>query len=114
MQLDVFVLERRFQFNLTPEMLMEGAPMFEKMDRDMDRGRKIGLEYVEHPDRVQRAQVAADRLLVAIDTHNEALIMAMSGYILSRLPEVRTVRIDTDGEPLNTSLQDASGQEIRA
>jgi hypothetical protein len=114
MQLDVFIQDNKFTIDVSPEALEQGRPLFEKMDRDMDAGWRMGPEFVEDPNRVVRAQIAADRLLTALETDKEALSQAMAAYILARVPEARSVTIDTDGEPLNTSLQDASGAEILA
>ncbi len=112
MQLDVFIQEQKFTVELSPDDLEQARPLFEKMDRDMDVGWRMGPEFVENPNRVTRAQIAADRLLTALETGKEALSQAMAAYILFRVPETRSITIDTDGEPLNTSLRDAQGAEI--
>ena len=114
MQLTVFVNDRQFDIDVTSEIVAMGRPMFAKMDKDMDAGWRMGPQFVEDPDRVTRAQIVADRLLTALETDNDSLVKAMCAYIADRLPEVRTIHIDTGGEPLNTSLQDARGEEVRA
>lgn len=112
MQLDVFIQDTKFTVEVSPEALDQGQPMFAKMDKDMDAGWRMGPEFIADPDRLARAQIAADRLLTALETGKQALSQAMAAYILYRVPEARSVTIDTDGEPLNTSLRDASGAEI--
>lgn len=114
MHLKIFVDDREFDFDVTPDLVAMGRPMFAKMDKDMDGGWRMGPQYVESPDRVTRAQIVADRLLTALETDNTNLAKAMCAYIADRLPEVRTITIDTGGEPLNTSLQDERGEELRA
>jgi hypothetical protein len=59
-----------------------------------------------------RARIVADRLLLAVEAGNEAMVQGMAGYIVSRIPEVRAVRVDTEGEPQNTVLLDGQGRAI--
>ena len=40
------------------------------------------------------------------------MIEAMAGYIASRLPEVRSINIDVNGEPLNTEMITDSGRTV--
>jgi hypothetical protein len=102
--LTVSVDQRTLSVSLSDAELAEAEEFFRKMDRDMDRGWQMGPEFVERPDRKQRCQIAANRLLVALSTANEALVTLMSGYILARLPHVAAVRIDTAGEMQNTEF----------
>ncbi|MBI3574083.1 MAG: hypothetical protein HY083_00220 [Gammaproteobacteria bacterium] len=77
---------------------------FQKMDRDMNQGWQMSRDFIENPDRTQRAQIAAHRLMLAMSAGKETLIMLMAGYILKRLPGVTGVVVDTDGEMLNTEI----------
>jgi hypothetical protein len=112
MRLDVYIEGRVHPIDIPQETLNAGRGFFDKMDRDMDAGWKIGPLFIEHPDRLQRAQIAVARLLLAIESDNEGLVQAMAGYILSRLPEARRVDIDTTGQPLNTEITRADGSPI--
>ncbi len=76
------------------------ADAFDKMDN----GRRLGQTWLKQPDQQQRCQIAADKLLAAIETHNENLALLMGGYITSRMPEIRQIRIDNNGEPQETSF----------
>jgi hypothetical protein len=51
-----------------------------------------------------RAQVAASRILTALDTDNQTLAGLMAGYIVYKLPGVEAVNINTSGEPLETEF----------
>ncbi|HHC71950.1 MAG TPA: hypothetical protein ENK54_03555 [Thiotrichales bacterium] len=104
MKLDVYLDEEMVPVEIPREVLDNGESFFAKMDEDMARGWKIGPTWVENPDLEQRAQVAADRLAVAIETGNKRLASLLAGYIVSRLPGVKAVRIDPNGEPLNTEF----------
>jgi len=104
MILDVVIDGRNYRLNVPQDMLEEGEAFFEKMDRDMDRGWQMSREFVEQPDRINRCQIAADRILAAMESSNETLALLMAGYILTRMPGVTKVDIDTNGEILNTEI----------
>lgn len=102
MQLTVMVDARLLAINVPDEMLSEAESFFAKMDRDMDAGWQMGPEFIESPDRVQRCQIAANKLLVSLSGANESMATLMAAYILTRLPGVSRVHIDTAGEMMNT------------
>lgn len=104
MKLDVIVDERALTVDVPPHMLHEAEDFFRKMDGDMDRGWQMGPEFIESPDKVQRCQIAANKLLTSLSAANETMITLMAGYILKRLPGVTGVRIDTGGEMLHTEM----------
>ncbi len=104
MILNVYVGDSAFKLDVPKYILQEGEDFFAKMDGDMDSGWQMSRTYVENPDTLQRCQIAADRILTAMHTGNKKLALLMAGYILTRLPGVRGVRIDTQGEMFNTKL----------
>ncbi len=112
MQIDVYIGNSLHQMELSPQAVEQGHEPFDKMDRDMDAGWKMGPDYVENPNRLQRGQIAASKLLVAIETGNDSRAQAMASYIASRLPEVRSINIDVNGEPLNTEMVTDAGQSV--
>ena len=114
MQLDVYIGNSMHRIDVSPEDLEHANEFYDKMDRDMDAGWKMGPDFVENPNRLQRGQIAAAKLLVAIETGNESMAHAMAGYIASRLPEVRSINIDVNGEPLNTEMVTDAGQGVSA
>ena len=114
MHLDVYILDQHRRVEVAPADLESGRPLFDKMDADMDVGCRMGPEFITEPNRIHRAQMAADKLLTAIETENPLMITAMSAYIAARVPEARALHIDVSGEPQNTSLTDAQGNEIFA
>jgi len=88
-----------------PEALLREASEFHaRLDRDMDRGWQMSREFVERPDRLQRCQIVADRLLTSLTTGNEVTTLLMAGYILQRMPGAVGVNIDAAGEMQNTEL----------
>jgi len=104
MKLDVIIDDKNHRIDVPPEMLTEAETFFEKMERDMDAGWQMGPEFVEHPDRNQRCQIAASKLLTSHAANNTLVVQLMAAYILKRLPGIRSVNIDTSGEMLNTEL----------
>jgi len=104
MILDVFVGEQAIKIEIPESVMNDGNDFFEKMDKDMDKGWKIGPTYVELPDDIMRAQIAADKILTAIDTENKSLAQLMAGYIVKKIPGVKSINIDIHGEPLNTEI----------
>ena len=104
MILDVYVDQQAIKVEIPEKMLNEGGDFFAKMDADMDKGWKIGPTYIENPDATQRAQIAADKMLTAIETENTTLCQLMAAYIVTKIPGVKMINIDIHGEPLNTEI----------
>jgi hypothetical protein len=88
-----------------PEELLRGSSEFHaRLDRDMDRGWQMSREFVAQPDRLQRCQIVADKLLTSITQGNPATAMLMAAYIALRMPGAVDVDIDDGGEMQNTEL----------
>lgn len=104
MKLNIIVDGRSNAFDVPDEILVEGREFFNKMDEDMDRGWQMSRDWVENPDNMQRCQIAADRLLTAIETDNEKLLMLMAAYILHTMPGVKSVNIDITGDMNETDI----------
>lgn len=104
MQLTVHIDEVSQTIEVGEDLLKEGEEFFAKMDNDMDQGWQMSRTWVDNPNRVERCQIAADKMLDAISKENQTLLMLMAGYIMSRYPQVREVRIDTSGDMTETEL----------
>ena len=104
MKLTIVIDNESRDLQLPDTILEDGESFFQKMDNDMNQGWQMGPEYVESPNQVQRCQIAADKILTAIDTENENLLYLMAGYILSRIPEVKSIDINTEGELSDTLI----------
>ncbi len=70
----------------------------------MDQGWQMSRDWVEFPDAQQRCQVAADKILTAIENDNEKLLMLMAAYIIRTMPGVKTVNIDITGDMNETDI----------
>jgi hypothetical protein len=104
MMLDIYFEDQHYRVEVTEPLLQRGREFFEKMDRDMDAGWQMGPVFVEDLDGKKRAQIAASKLMIALEGQNEAMSKAMSAYIVVRLPGVTAVHIDTTGQMLNTEF----------
>jgi len=104
MILNVYVDDKTYQVDVSPEIMDDAQEFFAKMDQDMDQGWQMSREFVDHPGALERCQIAADKLLTALHKDNRNLLLLMAGYILTHVPGVQGVNIDTTGEMQNTRL----------
>jgi hypothetical protein len=105
MILKAIIDEQVYTLNVPDPVIERGGDFFDQLDRDMDQGWQMSREWVEAPDRLQRCQIIADKLLTALEKENEKLGMLMAGYILSRLPHVESVELDLQGEVQNNQFR---------
>lgn len=104
MQLTVYIDETTKTLDLPDDIVQEGEDFFQKMDSDMDQGWQMSRSWVENPNSDERCQIAANKMLNAISTENETLLLLMAGYIKSRRPDIIGVRIDTAGDMTESEL----------
>ena len=76
----------------------------DSMDFDMDEGIEINDEIIESPDKIQRANYVAMRLLYGIESKSEGMISATCGYLVNRLPELNQIHSVENGEEITMSL----------
>ncbi len=98
MILNVAIDGQNVAVNVPDSMLSEAQDFFAKVDADLDRGYQMGRFWVEFPNPEQRCQIAADRLVTAIENENRNMATMMSAYILSKAPMIETVVVDTSDE----------------
>ena len=104
MRLKVIIGDQVLAIEVPEDLLQEAADFHAKLDRDMDRGWQMSREFVAQPDRLQRCQIVADKLITSLMNGNEATAMLMAGYIALRMPGATGVNIDATGEMQNTEL----------
>ena len=92
--------------NIPDSLLTEATDYFEMMDKSMENGYQMSQYWVEKPDTFQRCQIAADKLLTALHTHNENTYTLMAAYILSRLPDTKIVALSPDGDMNEHNIDD--------
>lgn len=106
MKLTVLIEDQTLSIEVDQPMLESAMPLFDNMDRDMDKGWKLGRYFIEQPNTLQRCQAVADRLLTAIHAESTASMTLMAGYILHRLDNVKSVNINAEGEAHETMFYD--------
>lgn len=101
MILKAIIDDQVYELNVPDALIQEARPFFDQLDRDMDQGWQMSREWVADPNRLQRCQIVADKLLTALEKENDKLGRLMAGYILARLPGVESVELDVQGEIQN-------------
>lgn len=104
MILKVIIDERTIPIEVPDYMLAEAADFFARMDSDMNAGWQMSRQWVGEPDGIQRCQIAADKILTALESGNEKIATLMAGYILRTLPGVDRADIDTAGDMTQTEF----------
>ena len=104
MKLNIIVDGRTSAFDVPDELLTDAQDFFDRLNADMDRGYQMSRDWVEKPNSEQRCQIAANKILTAIETDNEKLLMLMSAYILHTMPGVKSVNIDVTGDMNETDI----------
>ena len=104
MRFKVIVGEQVYAVAVPDELLGEAREFHDKLDADMDRGWQMSREFVARPDRLQRCQIVADKLLTSLTQGNEPTAMLMASYIALRMPGAIGVDIDAQGEMQNTEV----------
>ena len=100
MLLKVIYDEQIFNITVPDFVVAEGEEYFKKLDSDLDRGYQMSRTWVEKPNTEQRCQIAADKLLTALHHDRQQLGEMMAGYILTRMPGVSQIKMDTSGDML--------------
>lgn len=76
----------------------------DKMDQKMEQGIMLGDTTIENPDINQRAQFVAANLVHAIKNNQEANAAAMCTWLANRLPELKQVKIEEQGDEMSIDL----------
>ncbi len=104
MKLNIIVDGRANTFNVPDHLLVDAQDFFDNINADMDKGWQMSRDWVHNPTPQQRCQIAADRILTAIETENEKLLMLMAAYILKTMPGVKGINIDMTGDMSETEI----------
>jgi hypothetical protein len=104
MILKVVIDDQVYPINVPDRIINEAGDFFSKIDKDMDNGWQMSRDWVEQPNQEQRCQIVGDKMLTAMHNDNEQLMVLLSAYVLARVPGATSLRIDTNGEMLETEL----------
>lgn len=105
MILKVIIDDQQLELNVPDEFIAQAQDFFARMDADMDKGWQVNREWVEQPDVHLRAQIAADKLLTALENEDHKLGRLMAGYIASRIPGVTRVELNPAGETRDHAIE---------
>jgi hypothetical protein len=111
MILKVTLADQLLELNVPDEFLAQAADFFDKMDADMDRGWQVNREWFDKPDPYLRGQIAADKLLTALENEDYKLGRMMAGYIAARFPQIERVELSEQGETRDHELKMQAGAE---
>ncbi len=111
MLLNVYIEDRRYPLDVPEALITDAEEFFARMDSDMDKGWQMSRQWVEQPNGTERCQIVAEKLMMALNAENPEMVSLMGGYILSRMPGVKGVRIDTSGEIQETEFIMGVGAE---
>lgn len=112
MILKVTLADQLLELNVPEDFLAQASGFFDKMDADMDQGWQVNREWVEKPDPYLRGQVAADKLLTALENEDNKLGRLMAGYIAARFPQIDLVELSEQGETRDHTLKMREGADI--
>ena len=104
MILKLVIQEQVYPVTVPDDIVSDAEDFFSKLDRDMDKGWQMSREWVDNPNREQRCQIVGDRMLTAMHNDNKEMMLLLSAYVLARVPGVKEIHIDTNGEMLETEL----------
>ena len=105
MQLNIIVGDYSMDLLLPDELPASITDTFSRLDSGMDEGVQLGREWIRSPSLHQRCQVAADKLLTALETDNEDMAILSAAYITHKMPGITRVRIDNSGEMQGTVFE---------
>ena len=105
MILNVTLGENTMPIEVPDVIISDAVELFAKMDKDMDQGWQMSRVWVDKLSDKQRCQVVADRLLTALENENEKMKLMMAGYILYKMPNIKNIFIDTEGDMTATELE---------
>lgn len=98
MKVSVEIDDKSYDLDVPDTLIREAGDFFARMDGDMDQGWQMSRWWVPDPDALQRCQIAADKLLTALQNNQTEAALMMCGYILRARPETRRIVINTAGE----------------
>jgi hypothetical protein len=112
MILKVQIDDQLLELNVPEDFIEQAQDFFAKMDADMDQGWQVNREWVEQPDQMLRAQIAANKLFTALENEDHKLGRLMAGYIISRIPNVDTVELNPAGETRDHRINVTDAAEV--
>lgn len=98
MQLRIQINDTTRDIDVPQFMLDEGEDFFSQIDNDLNRGYQMSRRWVDNPSQEQRCQIVADKILTALSNGNQKSGTLMAAYILKRMPQIREVHMNIEGD----------------
>ena len=111
MILKVTLADQLLELNVPEAFVAQAQDFFNKMDADMDQGWQVNREWIDKPDAYLRGQIAADKLLTALENEDHKLGRMMAGYIVSRFPDIELLELSEQGETRDHELKLPAGNK---
>lgn len=105
MILNIRIEDQNYPIDVPDHIVTEAEDYFQTLDKDMDKGWQMSRSWVDLPDVEQRCQIVSDRILAAFESENKKSMIMLCAYILSKLPQLKTVDISTNGEMQETCFE---------
>lgn len=84
--------EPQLEYDRSKALTERQLACLKRMDRRMDSGVRLGVDWIDQPQAQQRARFVATQLVEALQRDDDSLIAACCGYLAHRLPELKQVR----------------------
>ena len=98
MILKVFLEDQTYPVKVPDYIVNEAEDFFSILDSDMDKGWQMSQFWVEDPDQNQRCQIAADKILTALNNDDQKTGVMFSAYILNRMPGTTELHLSLSGD----------------
>lgn len=109
MILKVTLADQLLELNVPEDFLQKAQGFFDKMDDDMNQGWQVNREWIDNPDQYLRGQIAADKLLTALENEDHRLGRLMAGYIVARFPDIDLLELSEQGETRDHEIKMKAG-----
>ncbi|MGD8547417.1 MAG: hypothetical protein PVG13_04770 [Thiohalophilus sp.] len=96
--------ESVFEYDRNTRLPGPQRDFLSKMDEDMDQGIRLAEQEIPSPDALQRARYVALHLLHAFQNDDQPMIDATCAYLVQRLPELNTVRVEQNNDQFHLEL----------
>lgn len=98
MILKVFLEDQTYPIEVPEFIINEADDFFSILDNDMNKGWQMSQFWVQNPDNSQRCQIAADKILTALNNDDQKTGVMMSAYILNRMPGTTELHLSVSGD----------------
>ena len=93
-----------FKYEKSPRLPGKKRQILDNIDRSLDDGIEINGNYINGPDKMQRAQYVSMNLLHALETDNERLVSSSCDYLVTRLSELSLIKVVENGNEVTMNL----------